>query len=149
MHAAACADPLRECRRFTRQRRSTFGHRPVHAGPLREGFRWQQTVVHERLVCRTDWTVTAVEEPQFLEQTSSHLCAVARRVIDGRERWEFIEEDDGSTRVTLRTWWDSPGLAGWLGKIFGPRLAGRTNLPLMKRLAYVQFEAERQSDAIR
>jgi hypothetical protein len=121
------------------------GHRPVDAGPVREGFRWQQTVVHERVLCRTDWTVTAVEEPRLLEQTSAHLCAVARRVMNGRERWEFLEGEDGSTRVTLHTWWDSPGLAGWLGKIFGPRLTGQTNLPLKKRLAYVQFEAERQS----
>jgi hypothetical protein len=71
------------------------GHRPLHNGPLRAGFRWQQTVVHERLVCRTDWTVTAVEEPQFLEQESSHLCAVARRVMNGGERWEFSEGDAG------------------------------------------------------
>jgi hypothetical protein len=36
-----------------------------------------------------------------LEQTSSHLCAVAQRVFDGGERWEFAESEDGSTRVTL------------------------------------------------
>jgi hypothetical protein len=59
-------------------------------------------VVHERLVCRTDWVVTAVEEPRLLEQTSSHLCAVAQRVFDGGERWEFDEGEDGPTRVTLQ-----------------------------------------------
>jgi hypothetical protein len=32
-----------------------------------------------------------------------HLCAVAQRVFDGGERWEFDEGEDGSTRVTLHS----------------------------------------------
>jgi hypothetical protein len=119
-------------------------HRPLDVGPLRQGFRWQQTVVHERLVCRTDWAVIEVEEPRVLEQTSTHLCAVARKVLDGGERWEFAEGDDGSTRVTLRSWRDKPGLRGWLQKMLGSGLSRHTDLSLRKRLAYVQFQAERQ-----
>lgn len=118
-------------------------HRPLDAGRLRRGFRWQQTVVHERLVCRSDWIVTALEDGRLLEQTYSHLCAVAQRVSDGGERWEFVEGDDGSTHVTLRCWQHSPGLSGWLEKILRPAAARETNLSLMKRLAYVQFAAER------
>jgi hypothetical protein len=118
-------------------------HRPVDTGPLRKGFRWQQTIVHDRLVCRSDWTVTTLEDSRLLEQSFSHLCAVAQRVVEGGERWEFAERDDGSTQVTLRCWRESPGLTGWLGKIFGPPVTGETNFSLMKRLAYVQFAAER------
>jgi hypothetical protein len=118
-------------------------HRPLDAGPLREGFRWQQTLVHDRLVCRTDWVVTVLEDARVLEQTSSHLCAVAQRVMDDGERWEFTEGDDGSTHVTLRCWRDSPGRRGWWEKIFGAPMPRETNLSLMKRLAYVQFAAER------
>lgn len=121
------------------------GHRPIHAGPLRKGFRWQQTVVHERLVCRTDWVVTAVEEPRLLEQTSSHLCAVAQRVLDGGERWEFDEGDDGSTRVTLHSWRVRQGFSAWLEKVFGSAQSRSLDVSLRKRLAYVQFTAERQS----
>jgi hypothetical protein len=120
-------------------------HRPLDAGPLREGFRWQQTIVHDRLVCRTDWVVTEIEDARVLEQTSSHLCAVAQRVVDGGERWEFSERDDGSTHVTLRCWRLSPGPRGWWGKMFGPSLPRETNFSLMKRLAYVQFAAERST----
>jgi hypothetical protein len=121
------------------------GHRPIHAGPLRNGFHWQQTVVHERLVCRTDWVVTAVEEPRLLEQTSSHLCAVAKSVLAGGERWEFDESEDGSTRVTLCSWRERQGLGGWLEKIFGSRMSTSLDVSLRKRLAHVQFKAERQS----
>jgi hypothetical protein len=120
-------------------------HRPLDAGPLRRGFRWQQTVVHERLVCRTDWVVTALEEPRVLEQSSSHLCAVAQRVLDGGERWEFDESDDGSTRVTLLSWRERKGFSAWFEKILGSGMSQGLELSLKKRLAYVQFQAERQS----
>jgi hypothetical protein len=63
------------------------------------------------------------------EGLSLHLCAVAQRVFDGDERWEFDEGEDGSTRVTLHCWRVRQGLGAWL----------------RKRLAYVQFTAERQS----
>jgi hypothetical protein len=119
-------------------------HRPLDAGPLRQGFRWQQTVVHERLVCRTDWVVTAVEEPRLLAQTSSHLCAVAQRVLDGGERWEFDEGKDGSTRVTLHSWRVCQGLGAWIEKVFGSPQSRSLDVSLRKWLAYVQFTAERQ-----
>jgi hypothetical protein len=44
-------------------------HRPLDAGPLREGFRWQQTIVHDRLFCRSDWVVMELREARMLEQT--------------------------------------------------------------------------------
>ena len=119
-------------------------HRPLDSGPLRTGFRWQQTVVHERLVCRTDWTVTEVDEPRVLEQSSTHLCAVARSVLDGGERWEFSEREGGTTCVTLLTWRDRAGLSGWLEKAFGSGPSRAADLSLRKRLAYVQFKAEHQ-----
>jgi hypothetical protein len=80
-----------------------------------------------------------------LEQKSSHLCVVAQRVVDGGERREFTERDDGSTHVTLRSWRDSPDRRGWWEKIFGAPMPRETNFSLMKRLAYVQFAAERAS----
>ena len=89
--------------------------------------------------------VTAVEEPRLLEQTSSHLCAVAKSVLAGGERWEFDESEDGSTRVTLCSWRERQGLGGWLEKIFGSRLSTSLDVSLRKRLAHVQFKAERQS----
>jgi hypothetical protein len=84
-----------------------------------------------------------LREARMLEQTFSHLCAVAQRVVDGGERWELSERDDGSTHVTLSCWRDSPGPRGWWGKIFGAPMPRETNFSLMKRLAYVQFAAER------
>jgi hypothetical protein len=50
---------------------------------------------------------------------------------------------DGSTVVTLRSWWHKPGLGGWLEKLSGLVLANRTDVSLKKRLAHVQFEAEK------
>jgi hypothetical protein len=119
------------------------GHQPLVDGPLREGFRWQQTVVHERKVCRTDWLVTEVKPPWLLEQSMEHLCAVARRELFGGERWELEVASDGSTVVTLRSWWDKPGLAGWLEKLSGLVVGDGTIVSLKKRLAYVQFKAEK------
>jgi hypothetical protein len=116
------------------------GHRPIDAGPLRPGFRWQQTLVHERKVCRTDWTVTRLESPSLLEQTMEHLCAVSLRELLGGERWEFKQSDDGATFVTLRGWMQAPGLDGWLRKLAGDKAA---QLSMKKRLASVQFKAER------
>jgi hypothetical protein len=119
------------------------GHRPLADGPLRQGFRWRQTLVHERKVCRTDWLVTELRPPWLLEQSMEHLCAVARRELFGGERWELEVAGDGSTVVTLRSWWQRPGLDGWLEKIVGLVTGNWKNVSLKKRLAYVQFEAER------
>lgn len=117
------------------------GHRPLADGPLREGFRWQQTIVHDRKVCRTDWVVTEVKPPWLLEQTMEHLCAISGREVFGGERWELEVGGDGSTVVTLHAWRLSLGVGGWLQKILGS--GNETNLSLEKRLAYVQFDAER------
>lgn len=116
------------------------GHRPLVAGPLREGFRWQQTLVHERRVCRTDWLVAELRPPFVLEQTMEHLCTVSRREVLGGERWELEECSDGTTLVTLRAWHLIPGLRGWMRRLVGHPGFG---ISLKKRLAYVQFEAER------
>jgi hypothetical protein len=118
------------------------GHRPVDPGPLRSGFRWQQTLAHERRVCRTDWTITALHEARLLEQSFTHLCTVSGRVLDGGERWEFVEAEDGSTVVKLTAWRERPGLDGWLERIFGCRAWG---VSLRNRLNNVQFRAERRA----
>jgi hypothetical protein len=120
------------------------GHRPIDEGPLRVGFRWQQTVVHDRSVCRTDWIVTELREPFVLEQTMEHLCLAARREVVGGERWHFEESGHGSTRITLRAWRRGAGVGGWLQRLFAARDQA-TLVSLRKRLAYVQFRAERGS----
>jgi hypothetical protein len=120
------------------------GHRPIDDGPLRVGFRWQQTIVHERSVCRTDWIVTELREPWVLEQAMEHLCVAARREVRGGERWQFEEAGDGSTLVTLRAWRRRAGRLGWIERLFRSRDRA-AELSLMKRLAYVQFRAERGS----
>jgi hypothetical protein len=116
------------------------GHRPVQEGPLRRGFRWRQWLVHERRNCLTEWVVTEVEPPRVLEQDSWHFCAVAGRPSESGERWEFDERSDGSTLVCLSAWRVHPGLGGWLLKARGRSEAA---ISLRRRLAYVQFEAER------
>jgi hypothetical protein len=111
---------------------------PTEAAPLRVGFRWHETVVHDRSVCRTDWIVTELREPFVLEKTMGHLCRARRREVMGGERWHFEETDTGITVVTLRAWRSWPGMRGWFGRLFTPR--GHS---LRKRLAYVQLRAER------
>jgi hypothetical protein len=118
------------------------GHRPIDDGPLRVGFRWQQTVVHERAVCRSDWVVTELREPYVLEQLMEHLCLASRRQVLGGERWEFQETADGSTVVTLRAWREREGVLGWLERLFASRVDA-TGVSLRKRLAHVQLRAER------
>jgi hypothetical protein len=125
---------------------SISGHRPLDAGPVRKGFRWQQTLVHERRVCRSDWVVAQVDAPRVLEQTMEHLCAVSRRVVRGGERWELEDDGEGGTTVTLNTWRCASGLDGWLQKVFGDRQRGAIGISLRKRLAYVQFAAERVAE---
>jgi hypothetical protein len=121
-----------------------MGHRPIDDGPLRVGFRWQQTVVHDRAVCRTDWIVTELIEPWVLEQALEHLCVAKRREVLGGERWQFEEAGDGTTRVTLRAWRRRDGLGGWLERLLTSR-DDATDLSLRKRLASVQHRAERGS----
>lgn len=62
------------------------GHRRLTDGPLREGCRWQQTVVHNRKLCHTWWSVTEAVRPRVLEQTMRHFCADAERELQGGER---------------------------------------------------------------
>jgi hypothetical protein len=113
-------------------------------GPLRVGFRWQQTSVHARSVCRTDWIVTELREPYVLEQTMGHLCLTRRREAMGGERWQFEETADGATVVRRRAWHSWPGMRGRLGRLFSHR-HGAAGFSLRKRLASVQFRAERGS----
>jgi hypothetical protein len=119
------------------------GHRPLVPGPLREGFRWRQRVVHNRRHCRIDWLVTRLEPGRLLEQSMDHYCADLQKQTRGGERWEFAELADGTTRVTLREWRVAPGLDGWLRKLLGSNVAVLMSVELRKRLAYVQFAAER------
>lgn len=120
------------------------GHRPIVEGPLRVGFRWHQTIVHDRSACRTDWIVTELREPYVLEQTMGHLCLARRRQLMGGERWQFEETADGVTVVSLRAWHSWPGMRGRLGRLFAHR-HGAAGFSLRKRLAHVQFRAERGS----
>jgi hypothetical protein len=78
-----------------------------------------------------------------LEQTMEHLCAISRRVVRSGERWELGDDGEGGTTVTLNTWRCASGLDGWLQKLFGDRQRGAIGISLRKRLAYVQFAAER------
>lgn len=120
------------------------GHRPLTEGPLREGFRWQQRVVHNRKLCHTWWCVTETVRPRVLEQSMVHFCADAERQSQGGERWEFQARDGGSSVVKLHSWRTIHGLAGWIHKLLHE--GGRSDtLELKRRLAYVQFEAERRS----
>jgi hypothetical protein len=120
------------------------GHRPIDDGPLRVGFRWRETIVHDRAVCRTDWIVTELREPHVLEQTMEHLCLARRREVMGGERWQFEETPNGVTVVTLRAWHSWPGLRGRLGRLLAPR-GEAAGVSLGARLADVRFRAERGS----
>jgi hypothetical protein len=122
--------------RFTRRR-------PIDEGPLRVGFRWQQTVVHDSSLCRAGWIVTELREPWVLEQAMAHLCATPRPEVQGGERWQF-EERGGSTLVTVRAWYRRTGPRAWLERLVTSR-DDPTGISLRKRLAYVQFRAERGS----
>ena len=121
------------------------GHRPLTDGPLRQGFQWQQRVVHNRKLCHTWWSVSEMARPRVLEQTMVHFCADAESKVHGGERWEFHVGDDGSTRVELCSWRSSRGLAGWIYKVLQERAGSDDTLSIKRRLAYVQFEAERRS----
>ena len=39
------------------------GHRPLDDGPLREGFRWRQRVIHNRKECSTDGSSPSWSRP--------------------------------------------------------------------------------------
>jgi hypothetical protein len=120
------------------------GRRPADGGPLRQGFRWRQWIVHDRQRCLSDWVVTSVEPPFHLQQSMWHFCAVSKSQSFGGERWEFTERGDGTTVVALRSWLVREGLGGWLQKLltWGGD-GGAKCMSLRKRLAYVQFKAER------
>jgi hypothetical protein len=79
------------------------GHRPLHSGPLREGFRWQQRIVHNRHVCRSDWCVTEVALPRVIEQTMVHFCADAQREVRKRTlEWDLVAA--GNWDAAARAW---------------------------------------------
>jgi hypothetical protein len=119
------------------------GHRPLDDGPLREGFRWRQRVIHNRKECSTEWVVTELEFGRMLAQTMRHFCADVGSEARGGERWEFAQRDDGWTVVTLSTWRLRRGLKGWLEKVFGSGITPTVTTSIQRRLAVVQFEAER------
>jgi hypothetical protein len=115
-------------------------HRPLDDGPLRPGFRFETTVVHNRKLCLSASEITAVAEGRYLEQAFDHYCADAERVTHFGERWELAEQADGSTVVTLSTWRQRRLL----------RLFDRdevTRISLRRRLAVVQFAAERRASS--
>jgi hypothetical protein len=119
--------------------------RPLDEGPLRQGFRWQQSIVHDRRECHADWLITELRAPWLLEQAMEHLCEVAKRKVVGGERWELKDDGDGSTVVTLRAWRLSPGPLAWLRQLLRRALGDAEDLSLRRRLAFVQFEAERSA----
>jgi hypothetical protein len=118
-----------------------IGHRPIDDGPLRVGFRWQQAIVHDRAVCRSDWIVTELREPWVLEQLMEHLCGSSRAEVVGGERWQFDETGDGSTVVSLRAWRRRDGARGWVERLFASS-GDATGISLRARLAYVQLRAQ-------
>jgi hypothetical protein len=117
--------------------------RPLDEGPVRAGFRYEATVVHNRHLCRSEWTVTRSERPSVLEETMDHFCADASKTVKGGDRWELRDANGVATYVTLTAWKDRPGMGGLLIKWFGDRSVSKTGVKT--RLAYVQFEAERRS----
>jgi hypothetical protein len=117
--------------------------RPLDDGPLRVGFRFGSTVVHNRKLCVSKLQISDLDAGRLVEQSFSHYCADAERETRGGDRWEFADGADGATVVTLSSWRQRHGLAGWLLKLFGSDETART--ALRKRLAYVQFEAERRA----
>jgi hypothetical protein len=143
---AAFAVVARDVAKASEDPNAMTGSRPLDEGPLRPGFRWCQTVVHNRKLCRTDWVVTRLEPAQVLEQDMRHYCADLQRATRGGERWGFAERPDGSTLVTLHAWRLVPGVRGWLQKLLGSGDA-LTSVQLRRRLAYVQFAAERSPRA--
>jgi hypothetical protein len=75
-------------------------------------------------------------------RSTTGLCAKAHRVQASGDRWE-LAEDAGVTCVRLSWWLIRTGPGAWLTTFLG---TGRSNLPaasLRRRLAYLQFEAER------
>jgi hypothetical protein len=122
---------------------SMTSHRPLDDGPLRPGFRFETTVVHNRMLCLSAGEITAIEAGRMLEQSIDHYCADSERVTHAGERWELAELPEGSTIVTLSLWRRRPGLSGWVQKLLGTDEATRQSL--RKRLAFLQYEAERRS----
>jgi hypothetical protein len=124
------------------------GQRPLVEGPLRDGFVWQQTYVHNRHVCRTYWTISELHAGRALTQSMHHLCMDSGRETRGGERWEIAEADEGSTVVTLSAWRLRPGLAGWVEKLFDSRIRTTGLISLRIRLSAVQFRAEHPSQPV-
>jgi hypothetical protein len=118
-------------------------HKVLDAGPVRPGFRWQQTLVHERHICSSDWIVTELEQGRALTQRRHHACAFSGRTSDSGEHWEFERIEDALTVVRLTVWRTLPGLGGWLVKALGPNPLGCHGVELRRRLNAVQFRAER------
>jgi hypothetical protein len=123
------------------------GHRPLDDGPVRVGFRWRQRCVHNRNVCSTEWCVTELSRPRMLAQAMVHFCAEAQREVRGGERWELRSDAAGATVVELRTWRISRGWTGWVRKLSREGPVSATAVSLNRRLAFVQFEAERRAAA--
>jgi hypothetical protein len=117
--------------------------RPLDEGPLRVGFRFGATVVHNRKLCVSKQEISELEAGRLIEQSFSHYCADAERETRGGDRWEFADAADRSAVVTLSSSRQRHGVGWWLCKLFGSDGADR--MELRKRLAYVQFEAERRA----
>lgn len=121
-------------------------HHPLTDGPVQPGFRWRQTIVHERHRCSMDWTVRYADQPSRFEQSYEHHCTVTDRRSTGGEGWTFVERGD-TTLVTLTTWRERSLLTTPIRVLLARGLAPGEHTSLRHRLSYLQFEAERQDQA--
>ena len=121
---------------------SMVKRRPLDAGPVAPGYRYESTVVHNRHLCRSEGTVTRAERPRVLEETMDHYCADASRTVKGGDRWELRGVGGGATEVSLTAWKDRSGVGGLFVKWLANRSVSK--ISIQRRLAYVQFEAERR-----
>jgi hypothetical protein len=121
-------------------------HHPLTEGPVRPGFRWRQTLVHERHRCSMDWTVRHADQPSRFEQSYEHHCTVTDRRSTGGEAWTFVQRAD-TTLVTLTTWRERSLLTTPIRILLAGGLAPGEHTSLRQRLSYVQFQAERQERA--
>ena len=109
----------------------------ISEGPVRVGYCYKSTFVHQRHECVMHIRVTEFEPGRILEEDFFHSCAVEGRTVRGTSRFELLPHGEGTTLVmTVRR--RVSGVAGLLMSLLGSNCSSRMKLEYIRSRAEVR-----------
>ena len=114
---------------------------PVGEGPVRAGYRYKGVFIHQRHRCEMNTTVTEFERNRVLVESYSHRCSVAKRTVDGTNRYELLPDGEGTTLI-LTTRDRVSGILGFVSGLLSKDCSLRGKLEIIRSRAEVRHSPE-------